>query len=690
MKFKIKWLPLLWINLFALLLINFFDKSKLTPANKFDITASDNKSIGTKDGLQWPVSNLDWATSPVDLSFLNLTEKPAGRRGFVKSVGESLIFEDGTIARFWGTNLTAYTLFGTSKDNVKRQAKRISALGFNLVRIHHFDSPWVNPNIFGKDAKNTRHLDSSSLEKLDWWITCLKEEGIFVWLDLEVQRNFTKEDHIFGFDEIKGQNETVGLKGYNYVNQDMQQAMKDFNKAYLTHYNVYTKRRYIDEPAIISMLITNENDITHHFGNSLLPNKKVPLHNNIYMKMANDFALNYNLPRAKIWHSWEPGPSKLFLNDLEHRFNLDMMSHLRELGVKVPITASSIWGEAPIYSLPSLTTGDIIDVHAYGGEMELKKNPLLKGNIANWLSMGQVAGKPMSVSEWNVSPFPVPDRHTSPLYIASSAGLQGWDAVMLYAYAQVPLNDAGKPSNWHAYNDPAMIATLPAAALLYRQGHVKEAITTYTLIPDKSQLFYESITPDSSIAARTASEKGKLVIVMPNTIELPWLKNVPAPKNSNVIRDLNQSLLEKSATEVVSDTGELKRNWVKGVYTINTTRTQAAVGDIGNEIIQLKDVELKIRTIGASVAVQSLDNSPINSSNYLMISLGAQAMPTENFLPFRTEPVTGQIKIHAKNGLKLYKGNSIKNRVEIPVQYSHGNYIINLDSSLETSWLFLK
>jgi hypothetical protein len=72
---------------------------------------------------------------------------------------------------------------------VKRQARRLSELGFNLVRIYHHDSPWVVPNIFGeRTAMDTKSLSQAMLERLDWWITCLKQEGIYVWLDLHVGR----------------------------------------------------------------------------------------------------------------------------------------------------------------------------------------------------------------------------------------------------------------------------------------------------------------------------------------------------------------------------------------------------------------------------------------------------------------------------------------------------------------------
>lgn len=649
-----------------------------------------DKQFDTQDASQWPQSNLDWQTSPVDLSFLNANEKPAGRRGFVTASGESLVFGDGTTARFWGANIAARALFGTTKEHVKQQARRLSALGFNLVRIHHFDSPWVNPNIFGEDAVDTQALDASSMDKLDWWIKCLKEEGIYVWLDLHVQRAFTAKDNIYGFDEIRKKEKVADLKGYNYINPSIQSAMKRFNEAYLNHVNGYTGVAYKNEPAIMALLITNENDITNHFGNFFLADKNVPLHNQIYMNLAKKFAMQNNFTADKVWRSWELGAPKLFLNDVEHRFNIDMISHLRGLGARVSIATTSIWGDDPLYSLPSLTDGDIIDAHAYGEERELEKSPLAQSNMASWLSMAQVAGKPMSVTEWNVSPFPVADRHLSPLFIASAARQQGWDAVMLYAYAQGPLNDAGRPSNWQAFNDPALLATLPAAALLYRQGHVQEASTTYALTPDRAQLFYHVTSPETSIAARTAAEKGKLVVAMPEIAELPWLKKGQIPVGAKIIQNPNQSMLAEDATEAISDTGEIRHNWAKGIYTINTPLTQAAMGWIGKEQIDLQDVRFDIKIRNASVAVQSLDGVPIRQSSRLLISLGSQAVPSGDMLPFRAEPVLGQLIIHANKGLKLFKAALNDKDQEVPFDYRDGAYVINLAESLGTACLFLK
>src|SRR5262249_40598938 len=158
--------------------------------------------------------------------------------------------------------------------------------------------------------------------------------------------------------------------------------------------------------------------------------------------------------------------------------------------------------------LPALTSGDLVDVHSYGGVAELEKNPIYAANLVHWIAPAQVIGKPLSVTEWNVSPFPTPGRHSIPLYVAASASLQGWDALMQYAYTQGPLNDRGVPSNWHAFNDPGLLATLPAAALLYRRQDVREADSTYVYTPSERDLFYRGLSPDNTPALRTAAEKG--------------------------------------------------------------------------------------------------------------------------------------------------------------------------------------
>jgi hypothetical protein len=263
---------------------------------------------------------------------------------------------------------------------------------------------------------------------------------------------------------------------------------------------------------------------------------------------------------------------------------------------------------------------------------------------------------------------------------------------MQYAYSQVPLDARGSASNWNAFNDPALVATLPAAALLFRRGDVREASSIYAFSPGKEQLFNQSISPKDAIALRTAAEKGKLVIALPPTPELPWLEKSAIPAGAKVIADPHQSLIHGDAAETVSDTGELRRNWEQGIYAIDAPRTQAAMGWIGGKKISLADVEISAITRNATVAVQSLDENPISKSGAILISLGARAVPkSTKQLPFYSEPVEGRLTIRAPKGLKLYSENRpAAMRRDIPAPYKDGRYLIDLDRSLGTNWLVLK
>jgi hypothetical protein len=383
-----------------------------------------------------------------------------------------------------------------------------------------------------------------------------------------------------------------------------------------------------------------------------------------------------------------------------------MIKRLREMGVRAPIVTTSYWGAEPLFSLPALTSGNLIDVHSYGGIDELHKSPLFAPSFVDWMAAGHVIDRPLSVTEWNVSPFPVPDRHTSPFFVASSARYQGWDALMQFAYTQEPLTGPGGPSNWESYNDPALLATLPAAALLYRRGDVQEAKTTYVLALKPQQLFDQNISPATSIAIRTAIKKGKLLVAMPRTKELPWLEESHIPPDAHVITDPNRSLLSSEATYAVSDTGELRHDWGQGTYTIDTPRSQVVMGWIGGKTITLSDATIAVTTPNATVAIQSLDQNRISQSRNILISLGSASVPEPgNRMPFHSQPVAGEISIRARQGLKLYAHTSpawrsglndpnpateYSVRRPIPVSYDTGRYRISLGRNMGYHWLFLQ
>lgn len=637
----------------------------------------------------WPRRTLALDLNNPDLSYLN--HKPAGAHGRVRAAGEDLVFEDGSIARFWGVNLQASALFRTTPANIRAHARRIASLGFNLVRLHHHDSDWVSPNVFGMQAPGTRRLDPDSLAQLDLWISALRAEGIYIWLDLHVGRRFTPLDGLRAFDEMAHGKPTVDIRGFNFVSDDIQTYMLEFQTDYLNHLNPYSGLRYSEDPAIIAVLITNENDVTHHFANRLLPDKNVPVHTALYLALARDFAQQHALDPQATWKSWEFGPSKIFLNDLEWRFFQAMLAGVRRTGFDGLVAPTSTWGRNSVAALPSLTSGSIIDVHSYGLPGELSRDPREAPGFLDWVAAAQVAGMPLSISEWNAVRFPAQDRFVAPLRMAASATYQGWDAPMVYGYAQVGLNHPLNPSNWAIAHDPAIMAMMPAAALLFRESHVAPAGRTYALRLPAGAFYGRRVAPDTSVALRTLTEQGRLVVDLPPTPELSWLAPAPPPREATPVTDIDHAFLADGAREIASDTGEIRRDFVRGLFTVDTARTQLAAGNLAGGPIRLSTIALQSDLPMAAVAVQSLDGRPISRSQRIMISLSARAAPVSEQDPaFAVEPMTGELRLTAPPELELTGGNGMPLAAGAVHRLDNGQHVIDLASLDGAPWVLLK
>jgi hypothetical protein len=652
---------------------------------------SAEQRYGTTDTSKWFRNALAWDTSPVDLSFLNRDERPAGRHGFVKADGDHFVFQDGTPVRFWGANLAAGALFSTPRLNIAPQARRMAQLGYNLMRIHHHDSDWVNPNIFDRQFEDSRHFNTKSLDALDLWIKCLKDEGIYVWIDVHVGRLVAPKDPVsLGAGEVKKQGNE--LKGFCYYNQELQKLMIEFQHNYLNHVNRYTKLSYKDDPAVMGVLITNENDVTAHQAFAVLPDQKNPVHNALFTPEYKAFARQRGLDENRVFQIWLPGPGKLYSSDREHRFNETMIGDLRALGVKAPIATTSYWGEESLFSVPSLTDGDVIDVHSYGKSESISTDPRHAANFLPWIAGAQVYGKPLTITEWNVK-YPQIDRFTAPLYLASIAALQGWDAPMIYNYAQSPLNAPGQPEEWSTFFDPALTGMMPAAALAFRQGHVSPAKTTYCLMLNQAQLFGRALNPKTSATIRTLTEQSRLTIGMPSVKELPWLKATQPPTGVSVVTDPDHDFIPAGQAFVRSDTGELLRNWKYGIQLIDTPKTQAISGWIEGKTLKTKDASFLFNNPKATVALSSLDNQPLASSRFMLITAVARAVPSPgNRMPMLSEPVAGSISLRTKTtGLQfmaLRSDGRVIDRSEPTLDRE--TLTIQIPSARGTHWYVLK
>ncbi len=617
----------------------------------------------------WHVGALvhdDW---PVDLSFLNAAHGRAGSHGRVVVDGEDLRFGDGTPARFWGTNIAANALFEADDATITREAKRLSALGFNLVRLHHHDSAWARRNVFDTTGGTTSVLDPKALDRLDRWIDTLAQEGIYVWLDLHTGREFLPGDDIPGYADMLLGPQPRQSRGFNYINPRVESLLEDFAQAYLQRKNPYTGNAWSQEPAVVGILLTNENDLTHHFGGAFLPNTKRETHAAMFEALGKRITGELALDSKQARKVWQPGDGKVLLAEMQHRWDARALAHLRGLAGSAPAVTTNFWGFESLLSLPPLAAGDMIDVHSYGEPDALSTNPHRSAHWLHHIATAQVAGKPLTVTEWGV-PKPAADRFTAPLWIAALGSLQGWDALLGYNYAQTPLGTAPRrPTKWDQRVDPAQLGLGPTAALMYRRGDVSLAQETFAITPSVQALWNEDASPKTRAALRTAPERSRMVVVLPDHPKLDWDGGGRVPQGSSTVTDLAQDLLQSDESVVRADTGQIERDWARGVLRIDTPRVQAVSGWIGGETITLSDLRVRVETPAATVVAIALDEEPLSTSKRVLVTAVGRARPRADG-QVRSEPIRGEIALRTQAEVRITPAGPRSRATDAPTEAS--------------------
>ena len=154
---------------------------------------------------------------------------------------------------------------------------------------------------------------------------------------------------------------------------------------------------------------------------------------------------------------------------------------------------------------------------------------------------------------------------------------------------------------------------------------------------------------------------------------------------------MDRDFIPAGQSYVESDTGELKRDWEKGIQAISTERSQIAAGSIGGETVRLSNATFEIKTKKAVVAIQSLDGKPIRKSGRIFITLMARSQPAPaNKTTMLSEPVTGRVSFAAPMGLKVYPvvGRGAFDK-PLEVTYAGGRYEVNFSSSA-THWFIVR
>ncbi len=192
------------------------------------------------------------------VSLARRLDKPAGNLGHVYAE-EGHLYVGQKRIRFLGVNICGGAAFPQNED-AEKIASRLAKFGINIVRFHHMDASWETFNIFDKTFGNTRHLNQEALDRLDYFIAQLKENGVYVDLNLLVSRRFTDADG------LPSEVDMVDWKDQQVLGFFLDEAT-DLEKEYalqlLTHLNPYTGLTYAEDPAVAFVEIVNEQGLIH-------------------------------------------------------------------------------------------------------------------------------------------------------------------------------------------------------------------------------------------------------------------------------------------------------------------------------------------------------------------------------------------------------------------------------------------
>lgn len=344
------------------------------------------------------------------LDFSYLLDAPAGKHGFVQAKNGHLYYEDGTRARFLGFNMATRSN-AVNHELAEKLAGRFASLGVNVIRLHAADAPigeqersWSSCKeapLLDYEKGTSRFFHPEGLDRFDYFVAKLKEKGIYIHIDLIVAREFLLGDELDYDTKVASCS-----KCYPMFNERLIELQQEFAKEFLTHVNPYTGLALVDEPAVITVQINNEESaIKGTMDNDWNPAMQ-PYRDEVQRKW-NHFLLSKYDTRDRLEKAWtwdekcglkeeedptqnsveivhgnfyqpandpnadwdaEVSPAR-YADYMEfgiaqnRRFYSRMKAFLKGIGVKVPIVASNlVAGAADVYGH---IDGDIMENNCY-------------------------------------------------------------------------------------------------------------------------------------------------------------------------------------------------------------------------------------------------------------------------------------------------------------------------------------
>lgn len=298
-------------------LTNFTDSGPLDKYRSYEYSVRAWDGAGNTSLLSAPVVfayhrspfAISWTNSPfpsvTDMS--SLTAGPA--TNFILATNGQL-YAGGNPFRIFGVNCVYEAAF-PPHDMAEQVAARLARVGVNCVRLHGLDSNAKSKGIFldvpSSDPQYRRALDPQKMERLDYFVAQLKARGIYIDLNLRVQRDYP------GFPT---NGFSLHFQGVDLYMPGMIDLQKEYARDLLTHLNPYTGLSYTAEPAVAIVEINNENGLIHSWHGGIFNASLAPAYLNELSNQWNAWLTAHYTNSIALSNGWAASPGSAYGTEL--------------------------------------------------------------------------------------------------------------------------------------------------------------------------------------------------------------------------------------------------------------------------------------------------------------------------------------------------------------------------------------
>ncbi|MDP0497752.1 MAG: hypothetical protein Q7Q73_16240 [Verrucomicrobiota bacterium JB024] len=569
------------------------------------------------------------------LDFSSLVDAPAGKYGPVLIRDGHFVFEQqpDRPVRFWGTNLCWGSSY-VDKVLAERVAVRLARMGYNTVRLHHYDGLMLRDN-----PESSWDIDPDQLDRFDYLIYCLRKEGLYINLDLYTMRTFPAGE----VEEVDG-DVRRGIKAGVALSPSAREAWGKFARVLMTHKNPYTGLTYAEDPALIGVCPINENVYEVFWSSDAAV---AQLFNQRFQQWLDSEGM------ADASEEEKSLAFALFLTRLQGMTQKKLESFLKdEVGVHAPLTDVNHKAYKQLTFVRDQL--DYVDMHGYwdhprfaGAAWNL---PYLHDStsvltqlaeIPRKMFPARIPGKPFAVTEFNYS-FPNPYRGESGPIMGAYASLQDWDAVYRFNYngGRVSHLDELSPINGlSTVSDPMLVLADRIIALLFLRADAAPADETIVYEVDYDTTFATPegigefsdefstlglVTAVGSMVAgsQTATDEDIIAgVVQPGAKpSLPVESFTDGPELLQQVADsglFDSELIDLKQRRFTSVTREIVLDAGAGHFEVVTPRTEAFAvsvpGAVHGDFARVQVDE------AAVFAVSAMDGKPLADSARLLL-----------------------------------------------------------------------